>query len=196
MGRPVRFSEEAMLDGALRVLDEGGARAASVHRIAQRIGASTGSIYHRFRSRDVLIAELWLRTVEEFQRGFAACLACEDSLAAAARAARYTPAWVRTHPREARLLLAHRREDQLDGTWPAEQAARSERLGKDAGDALRGFTTRHFGRCTAEMLARTTLALVDVPYGAVRRHIGEGRTVPEWLDSLVEEAARAILSAT
>ncbi len=110
-------------------------------------------------------------------------------------AARFTPAWVRLHPREARLLLLHRREDLLDGAWPAEMSDRSEQLGQNLAYALRGFTTRHFGNYTKETLARTTMALVDLPYGAVRRYIGVGKVVPGWIDDSIAGATRAILTA-
>jgi len=34
------------------------------------VGAPTGSIYHRFDSRDVLLAKVWLRAAGAFQSAF------------------------------------------------------------------------------------------------------------------------------
>jgi len=42
--------------------------------VAARLGAPTGSIYHRFRSRKELMAETWLAAAESFQAGFIAAL--------------------------------------------------------------------------------------------------------------------------
>ena len=50
--------------------------AATVSRIATSVGAPVGSVYHRFASRDVLMAELWLRTITRFQDGYLAALSC------------------------------------------------------------------------------------------------------------------------
>jgi AcrR family transcriptional regulator len=72
-----------------------GPSAATVGAIAESVGAPTGSIYHRFRSKDVLLAELLLQTVEGFQAGFEAALrsfarrALGSTSAAAMRRARY-----------------------------------------------------------------------------------------------------------
>src|SRR5256885_6461132 len=92
----------------------GGRLAATVGAIAERLGARVGSFYHRFPSRDVLLGELWLRTVLDFQQGITAALDAGDGL----RAALHTPAWVREHLDEARLLLLYHRDDFVQGEWP------------------------------------------------------------------------------
>ncbi|MGI8552143.1 MAG: TetR family transcriptional regulator [Dehalococcoidia bacterium] len=75
MARSAHYDQERILDAALQTASRTGPRAASIAALAAAIGAPTGSIYHRFRSRDLLMAELWLRTVERFQAGFLAALA-------------------------------------------------------------------------------------------------------------------------
>src|SRR3712207_1089671 len=128
MPRPARFSNQGILDAAAEVAARSGPAGATMGAIADSLGAPTGSIYHRFRSRDVLLAELWLQTVEAFQVGFRAALAGPDAGAAGLEAALHTPRWVRAHPVPARLLLLHHREDFVPGEWPAEVVERAREV--------------------------------------------------------------------
>src|SRR5438105_14595385 len=113
MGRP-KFANEDFLDAALAIAAERGPPAVTVGAISERLRAPVGSFYHRFASRDLLLGELWLRTVLDFQQGITAALDAGDGL----RAALHTPAWVRGHLNEARLLLLYHRDDFLQGGWP------------------------------------------------------------------------------
>src|SRR5258705_9198292 len=128
MGRP-KYHNGDFLDAALAIAAESGPPAVTVGAITERLGAPVGSFYHRFASRDVLLGQLWLRTVLDFQQGIAAALDAGDGLGAAL----HTPAWVRLHPERARLLLLHHRDDFVQGDWPpslrdgvAAQTARME----------------------------------------------------------------------
>ena len=69
MPRPAKFTEDQILDSALRLVAEGGPGAATIAGIAGLLGAPVGSIYHRFRSRDLLLARFWIRTIKDFQKG-------------------------------------------------------------------------------------------------------------------------------
>jgi AcrR family transcriptional regulator len=74
MGRPAKFNTEQILDATAQLVAEGGPGLATVAGIAERLGAPTGSIYHRFNSRDLLLARLWFRTVRRAQEGFVAAI--------------------------------------------------------------------------------------------------------------------------
>src|SRR4051794_21807450 len=113
MGR-AKFSQGDFLAAALAILAEHGPSAVTVGSISERLSAPTGSFYHRFASRNVLLGELWLRTVLNFQQGLSAAIDAGDGL----RAALHTPAWVREHLDEARLLLLYHRDDFVRGEWP------------------------------------------------------------------------------
>src|SRR2546421_13079646 len=127
MGRP-KFNDGDFLDAALAVAAEQGPTAVTVGSIAARLKPPIGSFYHRFASRDVLLGELWLRTVLDFQHGITAALDAGDGLGAAL----HTPAWVRLHLAEARLLLLYHRDDFVQGGWPPSLrdgvAAQTERM--------------------------------------------------------------------
>ena len=115
MGR-AKFSQMDFLTAAQAIAAAQGPAAVTIASITARLGAPTGSFYHRFASRNVLLGELWLRTVLDFQAGLNAALDGGDGL----RAALHTPAWVRAHPDDARLLLLYDRRDFVQGEWPAE----------------------------------------------------------------------------
>src|ERR1700704_1859738 len=115
MGHP-KFSHEDFLGAALAIIADQGVAGVTVASVSERLGSPTGSFYHRFASRDVLLGSLWLRAVLAFQTGIGAALAAGDGL----RAALHTPAWARKHPDQACLLLLHDRKDFLRGEWPIE----------------------------------------------------------------------------
>src|SRR5436189_3059467 len=113
MGRP-KFADRDFLDAALAIAAEAGPPAVTVGAITARLKAPTGSFYHRFASRDVLLGELWLRTVLEFRQGVGAALDAEDGL----RACLHTAAWARMNLDKACLLLLYHRDDFVQGEWP------------------------------------------------------------------------------
>ncbi len=189
MGRAARFPTDAFLSAALELASADPA-SATVAAVARRVGAPIGSVYHRFPSRNGLLAQAWLRAAERFQAGFLAHLSAGDALAAA----RYTPAWTRAHLSEARLLLLHRREDLASGPWPRPLAARAVRLGVDLDAGLRVFTRRRYGRSDPRLLRRVAFALVDIPYAAVRSHLRRDEAPPRHVEALVVEAASALLA--
>ena len=88
MPRPTLHSTNAILDSARKLLLEQGAGSATIEAIAGASGAPTGSIYHRFGSRDAMLARLWIRAVRRSQENFLAACAAEDPRAARSLAAR------------------------------------------------------------------------------------------------------------
>src|SRR5262245_10656681 len=111
MPRPRKFDDEQVLAAAGRLIARNGPSGATIGAIARAVGAPTGSIYHRFDSRDVLLARVWLGAAAAFQAAFFERLAGQEPREAGLAAALYMAQRVREHPREARLLRLHRRED-------------------------------------------------------------------------------------
>src|SRR5512143_2929486 len=105
MGRKAIFERRDMTGAALRLVADRGPQAVTVAALAKELGAPTGSIYHRYSSREELLAELWMEVVEGFQNGFAGRLAGADDVDGAAQAAPFMASWTRQHPLESRLLL-------------------------------------------------------------------------------------------
>ncbi|MGF6888262.1 AcrR family transcriptional regulator [Nocardia sp. GAS34] len=183
MGRPAKFTRDRILDAAGALAAEGGAASITIASIAARLGGPVGSVYHRFASRDLLLSALWLRTVERFQEGLLAALAADDL----ERAALHTPRWCRENPVDATLLVLHRPED-LVPRWPDELAGARAEVNTRLIDALRAFVERNRGIDDTSVL----FAVVDVPYGAVRRHLLGRETIPTRLDELIITTCRAV----
>jgi AcrR family transcriptional regulator len=165
----------------------------TVADLARETGAPTGSIYHRYRSREHLLAELWMEVVEGFQTGFVARLASTDDVEDAVEAARYMVSWTVDHPLETRLLLLHRRQDFVAGDWPGDLAGRAAALEPQLGAALRAYCQRVFGRADGDTMARVRYALLDAPFGAIKPYVQARKRLPPVIDALVVTTARAVL---
>jgi AcrR family transcriptional regulator len=192
MGRPAKFTSSDMLDAAARLIARGGPRLATVTTIAAELGAPTGSIYHRFASRELLLARLWIRTVRRAQAGFLDALEITDLDRAALTAATHIPRWSREHLDEARVLLLYRRAD-LAARWPDELGHELANLNVEIEQALRSYTRRRYRRASAGNLGRVTFALVDVPYAAARRSLLTGKPPPVAVDDLVAQVCACVL---
>jgi AcrR family transcriptional regulator len=188
MGRP-KFTDADFFDAALTIAVERGPLAVTVGSIAERLRAPTGSFYHRFASRDVLLGELWLRTVLDFQRGVAAALDAGDAL----RAALHTPAWVRDHPDEARLLLLHHRDDFVQGEWPAPLRGGVAEHTRGGEGRLRQFAELVFGRAGPDEIRLSQFLLAELPVSVVRQHLRRREPPPPIVDELIRVTYRAVL---
>lgn len=181
-----------MLDAARGLLLEHGSGAATVEAIAAASGAPTGSIYHRFGSRDDLLARLWLRAVYRSQDSFLAALEAQDPRAAAVAAALSIIEFCEREPADAGLLVSFRREDLIRRTTGA-LAAELEELNQPVERAMVSLARRLYGRSTRAALDRTLLAVCDLPYGAARRHLIAGTSLPGGLKDQVARAVRAVI---
>lgn len=194
MGRPAKYTEDQILDSALAVAAAGDPISTTVAAIAAGLGAPIGSIYHRFASRELLLAHLWIRTVKEFHQGFLTALANEDLDAAADDAALHVVRWSRTHLPKAQLLVLHRRE-ALAARWPAELGPPLARLNTAVESALTDYARRRYGSAGGAEQQRVVFALVDLPAAAVKRHLMNDRPPPSSVDRLVTAASRCVLAA-
>ncbi len=76
-GRQARRDQrtEQLLDEAMKIVEEGGFDALTLHRVAERLGYATTAIYRYFPSKDALSAALQRRAVVEIQEHFSKALA-------------------------------------------------------------------------------------------------------------------------
>ena len=70
MPRPALHDTEAVLDATRELILDVGPRGTGIRDISRRSGAPSGSLYHRFSSRDNLVALAWLRAARRFQTGY------------------------------------------------------------------------------------------------------------------------------
>ncbi|MEU8998514.1 helix-turn-helix domain-containing protein [Streptomyces caniferus] len=193
MARPPRFDTAKLLDAAVRLAAESGPSGVTMSAVAAAVGAPSGSLYHRFTGRTALLAEVWLRTVEDFQEDYFEALESSDDPRAGGRAAaRHIVAWSRTHPAEAALLLYGAHEFGRDD-WSDAYLLRAEEGNirvRAAMAALAGALGVH-GR---PGLDRVTLAVIDVPLSVVRRHLRGGTALPPHAEDLAEQCTDALLA--
>jgi len=222
MARPPRFTADHLLDAALELAAEGGPGAVTMAAVAKSAGAPSGSVYHRFADRPALLSALWLRTLGGFQQGFLAALtpaaaqgsgsggecgasgdrggtgergrvrgAHERAVRTAVAAARHTVVWSREHPAEAGVLR-YGAADFGYARWSAGARRQLRAANRRVGEAVSALADR-LG-ATGPAAERVTVAVVDLPYALVQRHLRTGTRVPEEAADTVEECVRALLS--
>jgi AcrR family transcriptional regulator len=195
MARPTIYSVEAILDSARELVLEAGVGAATIEAIGRSSGAPTGSIYHRFGSRDEMLARLWMRTVRRSQQRFLAALESHlDGTEAAVACALSIFDFAAEEPSDTRLLLSMRRRDLIDqANLGEEMRGELSRLNRPIDKAVGNLAERVFGAKSAVARQLATLAVVDLPYGAVRRLVIAGSKPPSELRAPLERAVRAVL---
>jgi AcrR family transcriptional regulator len=185
-----RFTDTDYLSAAMAIAVEQGPSAATVASISQRLKAPTGSFYHRFASRDVLLGNLWLKAVLDFQHGVSVALDAGDGLAAAL----HTPRWSREHLQEARLLLVFDREDFVSGPWPEELRERVAAMTRRMKSAARRRARAVFGRDGAEERRLADFLISNVPVAAVREHLIRREAPPSLVDQMIRTTYSAIVA--
>jgi AcrR family transcriptional regulator len=185
-----KFTQMDFLSAALTVVSTHGPTAVTIASITGLLKAPTGSFYHRFASRNVLLGALWLRTVLSFQEGVSAALDAGDGL----RAALHTPAWVRAHLEEARLLLLHDRDDFVQGEWPKELREQVVEMTQRMEGGAERRARVIFGHDGPEEVRLAQFLIAEVPVAAVRQHLLHHEPPPLLVDQLIRTTYRAIVA--
>ncbi|MFG2891271.1 TetR/AcrR family transcriptional regulator [Streptomyces sp. NPDC048248] len=194
MARPPRFDTHQLLDAAVRQAAASGPAGVTMSAVAKEVGAPSGSVYHRFAGRTALLAEMWLRTVENFQEGyFKALEANPDPRRAGCAAARHVVAWSRAHPQQAALLL-YGAQDFGRADWSEEHRHRADRGNQRVRNAAASLAAA-LGAKGPQATERVALALVDLPLSLVRRHLRAGTPLPAHAEDLAEECTAALLNS-
>jgi AcrR family transcriptional regulator len=193
MPRPQVHPTDAMLDAARDLLLEDGSRSATIERIADASGAPTGSIYHRFGSRDELIARLWMRAVYRSQASFLTALEEPDAKQAALAAALSIIEFCEAHPADARLLVSFRRDDLIRSAPQGPLVDELAELNRPIERAVVDLARQLYGTRSRSALDRTLMVVFDLPYGAARRYLIAGTRLPTRLRGDVTAAVNAVL---
>jgi AcrR family transcriptional regulator len=188
MGR-AKFDHADFVAAARALTAARGPAAVTVDSVIERLKAPKGSFYHRFASRDVLLGELWLATVLDFQDGFVTAIEAGDGL----RAALHVPAWTRRNLDDARLLLLYSRHDFVQGGWPAALRRGVADQAKRFEACLRRFASDAFGGVGVAELRRATFVLAEVPAAAVKPHLQRREPPPPLVDELITRTYDAIV---
>ena len=142
------------------------------------------------------LTPFWLDLVEEFQARFLSHLDEGAPVAAGLAAVAFVCRWVRRHPREARLMLVHRREDFAADRRAAPHRRRAQQLFTASDTALRRYALRLCGRAGAGELRIVRFALVDLPTAALRRDVEAGAPAAKRMETiLLDTCAHALRAA-
>ncbi|GAA4924605.1 TetR family transcriptional regulator [Actinomycetospora succinea] len=194
MGRAERHPAGSILDAARELVLADGVRAATVDRIVVASGAPKGSIYHRFGTLDDLLATMWLRAVRASQDRFLAALEGPgDAVDVGVAAALTLHDFAREQPDDAALLLTLRRQDVERGVRDEDLARRLTTVNAPLERGVADLATRLHGRASPAAVERTVLAVVDLPLGALWRHLLARRPPPPELRDPLGRAVRAAL---
>jgi AcrR family transcriptional regulator len=184
MGRKSSLDEQAVYTFVARELATSGRF--TIDSLTAATELSMGSVYHRFGSREGLMAETWIDAVAQFQRQFMAALA-PGTLAAGLEAAMSIPRFCRTNRDQAIVLACCRQSEFVGDTTPAPLRQRIVNVNDEAASAI-----RRFAKTVGRPLLACRLALVAYPLGAVRLYLPH-RNVPRTLDDEIAKAVRAAL---
>jgi AcrR family transcriptional regulator len=183
------FEDADFLAAARDLAAAGGPASVTVSSVTGRLGAPVGSFYHRFASRDVLLANVWLDTALAFQTGFVAAIKTGDGLAAAL----HTPIWVRSHLKDARAFLLYHRDDFAHGNWPEDLKDRVVRQGRRVDAAYKRFARDTFGGVGANELQLARFLVAEVPKAAVGPYLRQGVAPPTIVDEIIATTYHAII---
>ena len=188
MGRKAYYKNEEFIDSAIQIIAEEGLGALTIAGLSTRMTAPIGSVYHRFPSRDALVAELWLNIIESFQNEWLKILQVDGR-----QATIFCMEWVRDHPNEARVMILYRIEDLTSGDWPKDLQKRAQRLFKELREGIAAFTKKQFGKVTNEYIDRTLFAIHDAPMGILRRYLEENKIPPKSVADIILETYEAVI---
>src|SRR5688500_16066252 len=139
MPAQVPGTRDALLDAALAAFSERGYGSTTMTDVRRAAGASTGSLYHHFPTREHLAAAVWLDALGQFQDGFAKALRrARDAEAGVRGGVRFHLRWVREHPDLARLLLGEQ-DPAVRQAAAAELAERNARFFRTVRDWHAGY---------------------------------------------------------
>jgi AcrR family transcriptional regulator len=195
MARARLHSLDDLLDVAEELVTHGDPAGLTLRALAAASGASNGTIYHAFHSKEELLARLWLRASARLGAVIEEAAASGADPVGLVVAAALAPAeFTRRHPASAQLFFAQRSDQLFTGdidpdlvTALATERARFTRL---LVDLAVGVWDRK-DRAAVDAIAA---CVVDVPGGILKRALIERRDADDATARRIEAAVRAILA--
>lgn len=190
MARAPRFSRESLLDAAGQAVLQHG-RSATVRHVLLLSGAPSGSVYHRFPTRDALFGALWERSIRRFHTGLLTAMTHPDPHEAMRRVAAHIPRFCRENPVEAVAMTLYRLPNLLT-LVPVEDRVPLAHINDDVDAGLHQLVARRYGRESPELDELALMATRQCPYGMIRPLIGGA--IPESMDAMCVAAAEGVLA--
>lgn len=190
MTRPAKYSVDDLLDAAAAaVVDHG--KEATLQQVAAAAGAPIGSLYHRFASRDELMARLWVRSIQRFHEGLLAVGDDADPHGALVAMALHIPRFCRDNPADALAMTLHR-QPVLAASTTGDLQDVVATINDDINGRYVRLARAHWGRLTKRREFLVMMGCLQSPYGLVRPYCGAA--VPKELDDIVRASTEAILA--
>jgi AcrR family transcriptional regulator len=200
--RPRSHDLDSLLDVAEQIAGAAGPAGLTLRRLAAEAGASNGSIYHAFSSKEELLARVWARAARlllTFQTARAEAAltnraANGASAIEAVAAVAVAPAdFANDHPPAARLFLMQRRDQLVAQNLPAPVADELEAIQADFTGLLIQLAQARWARRDRIAVEAIAACVVDLPGGLMHRKLRTGIPVDSQTKAQIDAACRAIL---
>jgi AcrR family transcriptional regulator len=194
MVRLAKFTQDSIIDASIEVVAHCGVAAVSISAIAGKVGAPTGSVYHRFESRSAILACAWLRVKADFRKAVACHWAEGNTWAAVAGFLQ----WCRDKPLYAKFLLQC--EDYSVFGEPLSAELNS------ALEAEQDLLDQCFRQCLAHMQQGRTEAggeteavlrfmLFSSPIAMIKPYLLQDTNIPACIDDVLRASHDAVVAA-
>lgn len=203
MARPRTIELDQLLDVAERLATAGDPDGLTLRRLAAEAGASNGSIYHAFSSKEELLARVWIRAawrlLSEQTARVEAAVADASSAADADHAVLLAALWpvefAIEHPVTARLFFGQRR-DQLFSphALPAEITDELAAVQRAFTRVLVMLARARWDRTDRIAVDAIAVCVVDLPGGLLQRKLVTSVPLDDRTTAQLEAACRAVLA--
>jgi hypothetical protein len=139
---------------------------------------------------------MWIRTVVRSQDRFLAAIESANGPVNAAVAAGLSILdFAINDGDDARLLISLRREQLIRSPLPPQLGERLRQLNRPVESAVSRLARDIYGTSSMACRQQVALAIIDIPYGAIRRFLIADTRPPDTLRPHVERAIRAVLDS-
>jgi AcrR family transcriptional regulator len=190
MVRLAKYSDDSFIDSAIRIAAQCGIGAVSMASIASNAGAPIGSLYHRFDSRNTVLARAWLKVRADFR----AEVSCHWAEGDTWRAVESLVQWCRSKPVYARFMLE---SDDAPDFGELTPALRAE-LEADQAELDAAFL-----RCVGTLPAHVGVPehvlrfiLIGAPVAIVKPFLSQDLPIPASINAVLRASHDAICKAT
>jgi AcrR family transcriptional regulator len=195
VGRRQLYSSDQIFDATRDAVAQYG-RDATLAQVCEQISMPSGSVYHRFGSREELMMRLWLRSIQRFHARLLAVVAgSENAEEALVTMAAETVRYCRTNPAEALAMTLYSHE-RLMAAVPETLHDEAEHVNDEAFALVARLAAERFPHLSGDprLFPLTFTAVLGLCYGLVRPYVIGQHPIPQWLDDVAEQACRAALT--
>lgn len=189
MVRLAKFNEDHFINAAIEIAAHCGVSAVSIAAIANKTGAPVGSVYHRFESRDTILARAWLKVKNDFRQTVASQWALGDTWQSVASFL----LWCRSNPLYAQFLLQCENTPVFNETLSQELHAQleAEQSALDACFEL-GLHSARQHLLDDDIATLLRFVLIDSPSAIVKPYLIQNRPIPTTIDAMLRASHDAV----